>query len=64
MLRNVGDRRFEVDSPVRAFLVVMGDELSQDALSMAFTADEHPVQALGSGREHEPLGESVRPGAS
>ena len=35
----VGDRRFEVDAAVRAFLVVMGHELPQDALGMAFTAD-------------------------
>lgn len=59
MLRQVGDRRFEVDAAVRAFLFVMGHELLQDALGMAFTADEHPVQALGPGCEHEPFGERV-----
>jgi hypothetical protein len=40
----------------------MGDELSQDALGMAFTAYEHPVQALGPGTEHKSFSESVRPG--
>jgi hypothetical protein len=42
----------------------MGDELLQDALGIAFTADKHPVQALGPGCEHEPFGEGVRPGRS
>ena len=46
MKRDVGDRRFEVDAAMRAFLVVMGGELPQDALSMAFAAHQHPVQAL------------------
>jgi len=63
-LRRVGDRRFEVDAAVRAFLVVVGDELSQDALGMALAPDEQPVQALRPGCEHEPLGESVRPGGT
>jgi hypothetical protein len=40
MQRHGGDRRLEVDAAVRAFLVVMGDELAQeDALGMAFIAD-------------------------
>jgi hypothetical protein len=39
MKRQLGDRLFEVDAAVRAFLVVMGDELLQDALGMAFAAD-------------------------
>jgi hypothetical protein len=38
VLRHVGDRRFEVDAAVRALPVVVGDELSQYALGMAFTA--------------------------
>jgi len=55
----VGDRRFEVDGAVRALLVVMGHELPHDALSMAFAANEHPVQALGPSREREPFRKSV-----
>ena len=60
----VGDWRFEVDAAVRALLVVMGDELPQYAVEMAFAADEHPVQALGPGCEHEPFRERVRLGRS
>ena len=60
----VGDRRFEVDAAVRALAVVVGDELPQHALGMAFTADEHPVQALGPGCPHKSFGERVRPGRS
>ena len=48
----------------RFLLVVMVHELPQYALGMAFTADKHPVQALGSGCEHEPFGERVRLGRS
>ena len=62
--RQEGYRLFEVDGAVRAFLVVMGHELAEDALGMSFTADENPVQALGPGCEHEPLGERVRLGRS
>jgi hypothetical protein len=64
MLRHIGDRRFEVDAAVRALLVVVGYEFAQDALGVPFIADKYPVQALGPGCEHEPLGESVRPGRS
>jgi hypothetical protein len=42
----------------------MVHELPQYALGMAFTSDKHPVQALGSGCEHEPFGERVRLGRS
>ena len=62
--RQVGDRRFEVDGAVRALMVVVAHEFPQYALGMAFAADEHPVQALGPGCEHEPFGERVRPGRS
>jgi hypothetical protein len=57
----VGDRRFEVDAAVWALPVLVSDELLQYALGMAFTADEHPVQALGPGCEHEPFRESGTP---
>ena len=60
----VWDRLFEIDAAVRALPVVVGDELPQDALGMAFTADEHPIQALRPGCEHEPFGERVRAGRS
>src|ERR1035438_547598 len=60
----VGDRYLEADAAVRAFAVVVGHELPEDALGMAFTADEHPVQALGPGCAHKSLRERVRPGRS
>ena len=47
-----GDGLLQGDAGVGAFLVIVGDELAQEALGMAFAADEHPVQALGPGREH------------
>jgi hypothetical protein len=62
--RQVGDRRFEVDAAVRALMIVVGHEFPQYALGMAFAANEHPVQALGPGCEHEAFGERVRPGRS
>ena len=34
---HVGDQRFEVDAAVRALPVVMGHELSQDALGMGLS---------------------------
>jgi hypothetical protein len=39
MKRQLGDRLFEVEAAVRAFLVVVGDKLAQNALGMAFAAD-------------------------
>ena len=45
-------------------MVVVGHEFPQYALGMAFAANEHPVQALGPGCEHEPFSERVRPGRS
>jgi len=62
--RKFGVRRFEVDAAVRPLMVEVVNELPQYALGMAFAADEHPVQALGRGCEHEPFSERVRPGRS
>jgi hypothetical protein len=42
--------------------VVVGHESAQHALRVAFTADEHPVQALGPGCAHKSFGKGVRPG--
>ena len=44
----VGDWYLEVDPAVRALAVVVLDKLPQYAVGMALTADEKPVQALGS----------------
>jgi hypothetical protein len=58
----VGDWYLEVDPAVRALAVVVLDKLPQYAVGMALTADENPVQALGSCCPDKPLGERVRPG--
>ena len=58
----VGDWDLEVDPAVRALIVVMLDELPQYTVEMSLAADEQPVQALGPGCPHEPLGERVRSG--
>ncbi len=57
--RQLGGRLFEVDAPVGAFVVIVRDELPQDAFGMAFTANKHPVQAFGPRCEHEPFGKSI-----
>jgi hypothetical protein len=48
----------------RALLVVVGDELPQEAIGMASTADEHPVQALGPDGPYKSFRARVRPGHS
>ena len=58
----VGDWDLKVDPTVGALIVVMLDELSQYTVEMPLAADEQPVQALGPGCPHEPLGERVRSG--
>src|SRR5258707_926128 len=40
--------------------VVVGLELGQDAVQVAFAEDEHPVGDLGPGGEYEPFGIGVR----
>jgi hypothetical protein len=56
----VADRRLEVDPAVRSLVVVVTDELPEHPVEMAFSADEHPVQALGPGGADKAFGERVR----
>ena len=58
----VGDWRLEIDPAVRARVVVVKDELPEHPVELAFTADEHPVEALGPRRPDKAFGESVRSG--
>jgi hypothetical protein len=51
-----GDRRVEVNATMRPGLVVVADELDEDPLKVNLAEDEHPVQALSTGRPDEPLG--------
>ena len=57
----VGDRSLEVGPAVRALVVVVLDELPENAVEVAFSADEHPVQALGPRCPDKAFGQSVRP---
>ena len=58
----VGDRSLEVGPAVRALVVVVLDELPENAVEVAFSADERPVQALGPRRPDKAFGEGVRSG--
>ena len=62
VLGRVGDRHLEVDPAVRAFVVIVLDELAEHAVEVALAPYEHPVQALGPGCAHKALGERVRAG--
>ena len=62
LLGQAGDWELEVDAAVRAFAVVVLDKLPEHPVEVAFSTDEHPVQALGSGCADKAFGESVRPG--
>ena len=62
VLAQVGDRYLEVDPAVRAFAVVVLDELAEHAVEMALAPYEHPVQALGPCCAHKTFGERVRLG--
>jgi hypothetical protein len=56
-----GDWDSKVYAAVRSLIVVMLDELPQYPIGMSLTPDEQPVEALGPGCPHGPLGERVRP---
>lgn len=64
LFREIGDGDLEVDSTVGPRGVVVLDErvleLVEDAFEVTFSTDEQPVEALGSCRADEPLGEGVR----
>jgi hypothetical protein len=60
----VGDRYLKVDAAVRARMVVVGHELPQDTVEVAFAPYEQPVQALGSCCAHKSFRERVRHGRS
>ena len=58
----VGHWDLKVGPTVRALIVVMLDELPQYPVEVSLAADEQPVQALGPGCRHGPLGGRVRSG--
>jgi hypothetical protein len=58
--RMVGAWWSQLPGPVRALAVVMLGVLGQHAPEVAFAEDQHPVDQLGPGGQHEPLRESVR----
>jgi hypothetical protein len=49
---------------MRATTVVVTDVLREQRSRMPCTEDQHAVGEFGSGGQHEPLGEAVRPGAA
>ena len=60
----VGDWRLEIGPAVRALVVVVKDELPEHPVEMAFTTDQHPVEALGPRRPDKAFGEHVSPEAT
>ena len=64
VLGHVWDRHFEVDAAVRALAVVVGHELTENAVEVALAPDEQPVQALSSCCAHKSFRERVRLGGS
>jgi hypothetical protein len=58
----VGSRRVQLAAAVGSVSVVVGLVLGRDYPQVPLAEDEHPVGDLGSGIEHEPLGEGRRGG--
>jgi hypothetical protein len=56
--------RTELAGTVRSTAVVVPDELREHRSQVSLPEDQHAVGEFGSGGQHEPLGEAVRPRAA
>ncbi len=59
--RVIGPGWTKLTAAMRASSVVVGLVPGQDRPQMSFAGDQHPVDDLGPGGEHEPLRKSIGP---
>jgi hypothetical protein len=60
----VGSWRLQLEGPVRTAPVVVPNVFVECSAEMSLAEDDHAVDDLGAGGEHEPFGVGVGPGAA